>query len=147
MRALALHAQGNLPAARNILAAALERAAPEGYVRLFVDEGVPMIDLLGSMQVTGGSKHEYVQALLIAFGVAPADHPSTVSLQPLLEPLTARELEVLPLLAAGRSTQEIAQELIIAIGTVKRHISNILGKLGAHSRLEAVARARDLQLL
>jgi LuxR family maltose regulon positive regulatory protein len=147
VRALALHAQGNLPGARKALAAALERAAPEGYVRLFVDEGTAMIDLLGSMHAVGGSVHEYVQALLTAFGIAPADHVSASGPQPLAEPLTARELEVLRLLAAGHSTQEIARELIVAIGTVKRHISNILGKLGVHSRLEAVARSRDLQLL
>ena len=61
--------------------------------------------------------------------------------------LTARELEVLRLLAAGRSNQAIAQELVVAVGTAKRHVANILGKLQAESRLEAVARARDLGLL
>jgi LuxR family maltose regulon positive regulatory protein len=165
VRALALHAQGNLPAARNALAAALERAAPEGYVRLFVDESAPMQALLREAH-TRGIAPGYVEIVVAAFskqntetsrqgekqeGTLAAD---SISLSPdlpvsvsLVEPLTARELEVLRLLAAGHSTQEIAQELIVAIGTVKRHVSNILGKLGVHSRLEAVARARDLQLL
>jgi LuxR family maltose regulon positive regulatory protein len=64
-----------------------------------------------------------------------------------VEPLTERELEVLRLLAAGRSNQGIAAELIVAVGTVKRHVSNIMDKLQAESRLEAVARARALGLL
>ncbi len=73
--------------------------------------------------------------------------PKALHTPQLSEPLTERELEVLRLLAAGRSNQDIAEELIIAVGTVKRHINSIMGKLPAQSRLEAVARARDLHLV
>jgi LuxR family maltose regulon positive regulatory protein len=66
---------------------------------------------------------------------------------PLVEPLSAREREVLQLIAAGRSNQAIAAQLVIAVGTVKRHITNIYGKLSVHSRTQAVARARAMHLL
>jgi ATP/maltotriose-dependent transcriptional regulator MalT len=100
-----------------------------------------------------------VQTLLAAFperaqgGGTPAEsqpaplHPASLVLHPSFEPLTEREMEVLRLLAAGQSNQEIAQQLVIAVGTVKRHINSILSKLGVPSRLQAVARARELGLL
>ena len=74
-------------------------------------------------------------------------HPSSFIPQPLLEPLTDRELEVLRLMAAGRSNTEIAQALIVAVSTVKTHVNRIFGKLGVTSRTQAVARARELHLL
>ena len=74
-------------------------------------------------------------------------HPSSFSPQPLIEPLSQRELEVLQLISDGASNREIAQELVLAIGTVKKHISNIFGKLGVSSRTQAVARARELDLI
>ena len=76
----------------------------------------------------------------------PTFHPSSFSPHPLVEPLTERELELLRLVAAGRSNQEIAQELFLAIGTVKKHLNNIFGKLGVSSRTQAVAHARELNL-
>ena len=92
----------------------------------------------------------FVDQLLDYAGIsAPAQESAAEPLvvQPLIEPLSQRELEVLRLIAAGLSNREIAQELVIAIGTVKRHINNIYGKLGVHRRTEAVARARDLGLI
>ena len=73
------------------------------------------------------------------------DQPRSTS-QDLAEPLTEREVEVLRLLVAGHSNQAIAHELVVAVGTVKRHLNNIFGKLGVQTRLQAVARARDLGL-
>ncbi len=97
----------------------------------------------------------YAQKLLAVFhaeGIDPRSDrhlptPDPRPLTPEVEVLTERELEVLRLLAAGRSNQAIAEELVVAIGTVKRHVSNIMGKLQVESRLEAVARARELGLL
>jgi len=157
LRALALAAQGDRPAALEALERALRAGAPEGYVRRFLDEGAPMAALLRQIQSSTAAP-DYVAMLLAAFGKdeggrmkdevpsAPL-HPSSFIAQPLVEPLSGREMEVLLLLAAGRSTGAIAQELIISEGTVKRHISNIMGKLDVHSRIEAVARARGLGLV
>jgi LuxR family maltose regulon positive regulatory protein len=78
-------------------------------------------------------------------GADAAEHRSTN--QPLIEPLSERELEVLDLIAAGYSNAEIAQNLYIAIGTVKRHLNNMYGKLGVSSRTQAIARARDIDLI
>ena len=165
LRALALHEQGNLNAALAALERALALAAPEGYVRIFVNEGTPMTALLARALVErawglGDGKQgyyvrDYVHKLLAVFqaeGSAPhaGSHlPSSAprSLVPDGEVLTERELEVLRLLVAGRSNQAIADELVVAVGTVKRHVNSILGKLGVQSRLEAVARARECGLV
>jgi LuxR family maltose regulon positive regulatory protein len=119
-----------------------------------VDEGEPMAELLGRMKARQAGKtrrmKEYILKLLAAFGKDEARstfHPSSFSPQPLVEPLTERELELLRLVAAGRSNKEIAQELFLAIGTVKKHLNNIFGKLIVSSRTQAVARARELDLL
>jgi LuxR family maltose regulon positive regulatory protein len=157
LRALALAAQGHTPAALEALEGALQAGAPEGYVRRFLDEGAPLAALLQEIQSSTAAP-DYVARLLAAFprtagqGLrteAAASPHSVLSPQSsaLVEPLSGRELEVLGLLAAGRGTSAIAQELIISEGTVKRHISNIMGKLDVHSRIEAVARARSLGLV
>jgi LuxR family maltose regulon positive regulatory protein len=147
LRALALHTQRNRKEALTTLERALRLAEPEGYIRLFVDEGETMVTLLRQAQ-TQGIVPDYVVTLLSAFGeqatVAPADPPSTGSL---VEPLTEREIEVLRLLVAGLSNAAIAQKLIITTGTVKRHVNSIYGKLGVGSRTQAVARAQSLHLL
>lgn len=156
LQALIFQAQGDLQHALNELKHSLTLAAPEGYVRLFVDEGQPMAALLRSAQ-GAGIMQEYVTMLLSAFShnIEPPGSTDTAIRLPLQaataplpiqnspELLTERELEVLRLLAQGYSNHAIAQELIVTVGTVKRHVSNIMGKLEAQSRLDAVARARS----
>ncbi len=148
LQALAVQAQGDVPQALAALERALTLAAPEGYVRVFVDEGSPMVTLLRHACARG--IHAAYAAHLLAQAdvpVPPGPAPSHATPHPLPEPLSAREMDVLRLLAAGRSNQAIADELVVAVGTVKRHISSSMGKLQAESRLDAVARARDLHLL
>jgi LuxR family maltose regulon positive regulatory protein len=159
LKALALWAQGQSAQAMTTLERALTLAEPEGYLRIFVDEGEPMKLLLQRMKVEdprkgaeGGTLRvkEYIGNLLAAFGKQPASadfHPSAFIPQPLAEPLSERELEVLRLIADGFSNAEIAERLVIAQGTVKRHINNIYGKLGVGSRTQAVARSREMGLL
>ncbi|TMC97209.1 MAG: hypothetical protein E6J22_00810, partial [Chloroflexi bacterium] len=145
LQALALHAQQDRQGALIALQRALTLAAPEGYIRLFVDEGVPMHVLLRQMRPhVHGSMQGYVATLLSAFGgqpASPAPGPSS-----LVEPLTGREREVLRLLLEGASNREIARRLVLSINTVKRHIYNLCGKMGVQSRTQAIVKARALDL-
>jgi len=144
LQALALEAQGNRTSALSTLEQALLQASPEGYIRLFVDEGEPMLTLLHQAHARSRIPG-YVAVLLRAFGeqvVSDLPRPS-----PLAEPLTEREREVLRLLLAGASNREIARRLVLSVNTVKRHVYNLCGKLGVQSRAQAIARARDLNLL
>ena len=141
-----------------VLEQSLALAKPEGYLRLFVDEGPPMATLL-RQAAARGIEPDYVQKILDAFPVqASADEPMVNGLppsssglrsapSPLVEPLSQRELEVLRLVAEGLSNREIAERLVVAIGTVKVHIHNICGKLGVQNRTQAILRARQLGLL
>ncbi len=167
LRSLALARQGDTQAARADLQRALALAEPEGYVRLFVDEGEPMAQLLRELRELTEQKElkgpeapslAYVTRLLLAFpvpGAVAAGSPvgsvsspgSLSSPSPLVEPLSERELQVLRLMAEGLTNQQIAARLIVALGTVKAHVHNISGKLGAQNRAHAVARARELGLL
>ncbi len=152
LRALALAASGDEAGAVTALAGALMLACPQGYVRVFADEGAPMAALLGRLiaaQRTGRAAAEvplgYLARLQRAFGPGrPARDPVPSGI---VNPLTSRELEVLTMLAAGRSNQAIAAELVVTLDTVKKHVGHVLGKLGAANRTEAVARARELNLL
>jgi len=144
LQALAFHAQGNHMQALSTLERALLLAEPEGYIRLFVDEGTPMLALLRQARARGRVAG-YVSTLLSAFGEQGEVH--VLHTRKLAEPLTEREREVLQLLAAGASNREIARRLVLSIGTVKKHVSNICGKLDAQSRTQAIARARTLHLL
>ena len=152
LRALALMASGDEAGAVTTLAGALLLACPQGYVRVFADEGPPMAALLGRLiaaQRTGraaaGVPLGFLARLQRAFGSGlPARAPV---LSGIVDPLTSRELEVLEMLAAGRSNQAIAAELVVTLDTVKKHVGHVLGKLGAANRTEAVARARELKLL
>ena len=152
LRALALAASGDEAGAVTTLAGALALACPQGYVRVFADEGPPMAALLGRLiaaQRTGRAAAEvplgYLARLQRAFGAGrPARDPVPSGI---VDPLTSRELEVLEMLAAGRSNQAIAGELVVTLDTVKKHVGHVLGKLGAANRTEAVARARELNLL
>lgn len=144
LQVLARQAQGEREKAMELLGEVLATAEPEGLVRLFVDEGRPMQQLLEGMRDEGGRMKGYVQKLLAAFGPIP---PSSFILSPLLEPLSQRELEVLQLIAQGLSNQEISQRLFLALDTVKGHNRRIFDKLQVQRRTEAVARGRELGLL
>jgi ATP/maltotriose-dependent transcriptional regulator MalT len=156
LRALALTARGDHASALDALAEALTLARRHGYVRVFADEGAPMRALLAQLSaVRPGQRHAarsidpvYLAALIRACGQPDAAPPRRAAAPPgLVEPLTGRELEVLQLLAAGRSNQRIAHDLVVALDTVKKHVTHVLGKLGAANRTEAVARARQLGLI
>jgi LuxR family maltose regulon positive regulatory protein len=147
LQALALEAQGNRTSALSTLDRALVLAEPEGYIRLFVDEGEPMLALL--RQVHARSRVPgYVATLLNIFGEQHlSEFPSTPARpSPLTEPLTEREREVLRLLFEGASNREIARRLVVSVNTVKRHVYNLCGKLGVQSRAQAIARAMVLNL-
>jgi LuxR family maltose regulon positive regulatory protein len=135
LRALALAADGRLDEATTTVRRALDSGWDHGWRRVFIDEGPPMAALLDRVPSAPS-------ALLAAFGA----HPPAPSFG-LVEPLTERECEVLRLVAAGRPNREIAGALFVTLDTVKKHVTHILGKLGAANRTEAVARARALGLL
>jgi LuxR family maltose regulon positive regulatory protein len=151
LRALALAATGDRAAAAEELAGTLALAAPQGYVRVFADEGPPMAALLS--QVAAAHRDGQPAARQVPLGYlaavlracAPASQAPGVP--GLVEPLTARELEVLHLLAAGAPNQRIADDLVVTLDTVKKHVTHVLGKLGAANRTEAVTRARQLGLI
>ncbi|MCQ3937228.1 MAG: helix-turn-helix transcriptional regulator [Chloroflexi bacterium] len=124
---------------------ALTLAEPEGYLRLFADEGKPMAELLS--KIKSGNLQQYAKKILASFAPQQNLTPSTFNLQPLIDPLSDRELEVLQLIAQGLSNQEITQKLVVALSTVKGHNLRIFAKLQAKSRTEAVARARELGIL
>jgi LuxR family transcriptional regulator, maltose regulon positive regulatory protein len=143
LNSLAHHMQGDINAALVPLQQALTLAEPEGYVRMFVDEGVTMADLLqeaAKRKIVPG----YVRQLLAALGHAKDNTPIK---QVLIEPLSVRELEVLHLLRTELSGPEIARELSVSLPTLRTHTNNIYLKLGMNNRRAAVHRAEELGLL
>jgi LuxR family maltose regulon positive regulatory protein len=152
LRALAHQAQGDMPAALRPLERALTLAEPEGYVRIFVDEGPPMAQLLRAA-VAGGIMPAYTDRLLAAFaaaqqpsaGEAPL-HTAPVS-QIMIEPLSQRELDVLRLFQTELSGPEIAAALMIGLSTVRTYTKGIYGKLNVTNRRAAVKRAAELDLI
>lgn len=148
LMALARNETGSVELAVDCLERSLARAEPEGYTRVYIDEGPPMAKLLREAARRGVRK-EYCQRLLSALqqeerGQAPVSNGSEAGLA---EPLSARELEVLQLLAEGYTNREIGERLYISLSTVKGHNANIFGKLLTKNRTEAVARARQLGIL
>ncbi len=140
------------PQALSALAEAVRLGEPEGYIRSFVEEGAAMETLLYRLRKKCAKQGPtpYLDTLLTAFqqeskAHQPVEEPSKS--QRLPEPLSERELQVLQLLAQGQSNQEIAQQLVIAYVTVKRHVSHIFSKLGVTNRVQAVKQAHDLGLL
>ncbi len=156
LRAQALSALKQTGQALPILEQALTQAEPENYVRLLVDEGEPLRRLLTDFR-PWAEKHNarltsYVEKLLAAFGQPPSPQPPLSRPRQAPSPLAAealseREMEVLRLLATSLSAAEIADELTVAVSTVRSHTKNIYGKLGVSGRLEALQRARELNLL
>ncbi len=144
LQALAFSAQGKGTEALTVLQRALTQASPESYIRLFVDEGEPMVALLRHAYAHGIAP-DYVASLLSAAGAPALAAPPPAG--SLLEPLTERELDILRLLVMGLSNAAMARELIITVGTVKSHVNHIYGKLSVQSRTQAIARAHSLHLL
>lgn len=152
LEAIALQAQGDMQAAMQVLGETLALAAPGGFIRLFVDEGLPMAQLL-TEAAARTMMPDYTSKLLTAFeserqkveerSYIPVIPPA----QPLIEPLSQRELEILRLVAQGLSNREISERLFIALVTVKVHNGRIFEKLQVQRRAEAVARAQALGLL
>jgi LuxR family maltose regulon positive regulatory protein len=149
VQALALQAQGNVSQALASMERALALAEPEGYVRIFVDEGEPMRSLIEKQSRDQDKTFlAYVDKLLAAF-VLPTvvPQPKTNDLQStIIEPLSERELEVLKLLGTELSGPEIAHELIVSLNTLRTHTKNIFNKLGVNNRRAAVHRAEELNL-
>jgi LuxR family maltose regulon positive regulatory protein len=152
LRALALQMSGHQAQSMSDLERALSFAEPEGYVRLFLDEGEPMAQLL-RRAASRDLCVDYARQLLMAFELAEhgtsmrVDAQTRPHTQPLIEPLSERELEVLRLFSEGMSNREVAQRLYLSLHTVKWHAGNIYGKLGVKNRSKAVAKARALGIL
>jgi LuxR family maltose regulon positive regulatory protein len=133
------HAQGENSTALDWLKKSLEMAAPEGYLRVFLDEGQPLLELLPRLRYAAP---ELVDSILNVIP-APAESRSAL-LDRLPDPLSEQEIRVLKLIVAGKSNAEIAAELVISVGTAKWHVHNVLQKLGVGNRPQAIARAREL---
>ena len=144
LQALMCRVQGDLKQALRILEEALTLATPEGYMRLFVDEGLPMAKLLQAASKQG-IQPDYVGKLQASFKLRVDGGEMPV--QALIDPLTRRELEVLALMAAGLSNREIADKLVVAPGTIAKYSNNIFTKLNVRNRIEAISRASALNLL
>jgi LuxR family maltose regulon positive regulatory protein len=135
--------------ARAALREALALGAPDGYIWLWLTAGPGIGSLLRDLRGdkdTPQDFHPYLDSLLdacrAAFGESPQIQPEALP-----EPLTPRELEIMRLICEGYSNPEIASELVVTINTIKKHTSNIYGKLGVRSRTQAIARARELNLI
>ncbi|MEL6903061.1 MAG: LuxR C-terminal-related transcriptional regulator [Cyanobacteria bacterium J06606_4] len=157
LQAIINEAQGNISSALPFLERALTLAEAEGYLRIFVNEGQPMARLLYETLACESRSREttpdsnYVQRVLAAFSLNDLEQKRPLKTQSqtagLLEPLSKREIEVLDLIAEGQTNQEIATTLFLSVNTVKVHTRNIYGKLDAHHRAGAVAKARALGIL
>jgi LuxR family maltose regulon positive regulatory protein len=161
LQALAYQALGDAAPAQIALTQALGLAQPDGYVRVFLDEGEPLRLLMAAcrLRMARLPLHQqqlhliaYIDHLLPGFGVVQEVQDRAPSQQRapvlnLIEPLTERELEILRLVNSGLSNNEIAEQLIVTVGTVKKHLNNIFGKLGVSSRTQALVCARGLNLL
>jgi LuxR family maltose regulon positive regulatory protein len=147
LRAVALQAHGETDEAVLLLSDVLALAEPGGYIRLFIDEGAAMAQLLPEA-LARGIRPQYCRTVLSAFDTeAGPGTASSLPEQPLIEPLTPRELDVLRLIAQGLSNREISERLYLALDTVKGHNRKIFGKLDVQRRTEAIARAREVGLL
>ncbi len=149
LQAVAHHVHGEKDKAAQLLGDALSLAEPGGFIRIFVDEGFPMAQLL-SEAAAQGIMPDYIGKLLAAFEADEQEREDNASLaptQPLIEALSKRELKILQLIGQGLSNHEIGERLFLALDTVKGHNRRIYDKLHVQRRTEAVARARELGLL
>jgi LuxR family maltose regulon positive regulatory protein len=149
VQSVALFANAEKDPAVQVLAEALALAEPGGYIRLFVDEGALMAELLLEA-ASRGIRPDYIARLLAAFEGEPKEERQAASVpapSSLIEPLSQRELEILGLIAQGLSNREIGERLFLALDTIKGHNRKIFDKLQVQSRTEAIARARELDLL
>lgn len=150
LRAVALRGAGDHDQARAVALRMIELGAPGGYIRPLLNAGALLREVLQDLRAAEPARVRpfgaYLGRVLGLFGqdAAPPNDPPGPALP---EPLTPREREVLRLLADGASNQQIAAALVISLATAKKHVSNLLGKLGAASRTQAIARARDLALI
>jgi LuxR family transcriptional regulator, maltose regulon positive regulatory protein len=142
VQALAHQARPDVPAALTSLQRAVKLAEPEGYVRIFAEEGPPMASLLRAVSKQGTAPN-YVRRLLAAINKAKDSTPANKGL---IEPLSARELDVLRLLGTDLDGPEIARNLIVSLNTVRTHTRNVYAKLGVNNRRAAVRRAKELDL-
>ncbi|GCE31959.1 helix-turn-helix transcriptional regulator [Dictyobacter alpinus] len=156
LQAQAYQMSQHMPEALSLLTQAVRLAAPEGYIHSFVDESTPMAELLATLQRQEHLREtaDYLDTLLTAFekanetrAIQPTQGRQPESIQPPVDPLTAREQEVLKLIAHGATNQTIAETLVISPDTVRHHVSNILSKLGVTNRTQAAMHARTLNLL
>jgi LuxR family maltose regulon positive regulatory protein len=145
LRSLATQRAGRSDDALSFLEGAVTLAEPEGYVRLFADEGQPMARLLTALAKRGGGG-AYVRRLQTAAGAATGSERRTGT-GGLPDPLSEREVDVLRLLASDLSGPEISRQLVVSLNTLRTHTKNIYAKLGATSRREAIRRASELGLL
>ena len=147
LQALALDAQGNLDQALSCLERALVLAEPQGFVRIFLDKGNPIIHLLKEAARRNITADYAIKLLNL---IDTDNHPDVPNHSPsslLVDPLSDRELEVLHLIAQDLSYQEIAEQIMVSLNTVRTHVKNIYSKLMVHKRSEAVTKARELNLL
>ena len=146
--AAAVAGQGRLPEALGLIESCLALAESEGYIRIFLDVGEPVRDLLAAfLRETGPNQEIFAKKVLEAFSASVGPRASDTHPFDLIEPLTERELEVLQVLAQGKTNREIARKLVVAPGTVKAHAASIYRKMDVANRTEAVARARQLGIL
>lgn len=135
------HSQNETQTALEWIEKSIQLAAPEGFVRLFLDEGKPLLDLLPRVRHTAP---KFVNALI---GNGNSENePTSPLIAQLPDPLSEQEIRVLKLIVAGKSNQEIAGELVISVGTAKWHVHNVLQKLNVSNRPQAIARARELNI-
>ena len=151
--AMAYQAVGRTGRALDVLRQSLALGRENGYLRIFVDEGAPMLTLLRRLARPDGQERPegemaHIRQLVTLLRESPAiSCPQAVGPAPLDDPLTAKQLAVLRLVAAGLDNKEIASQLVVALSTVKTHLTNICGKLGVSNRRQAVERALQLNIL
>jgi LuxR family maltose regulon positive regulatory protein len=151
LQTLALHTKGEAAQAMSVLEQALQLAEPEGYLRIFINEGETVRSLIDNLRLTIGRAGHPLLGYIAGFSQPTKSQEQKSKIHnrqsEMIDPLSERELEVLRLIAQGLSNQEITQKLVVALSTVKGHNLRIFAKLQAKSRTEAVARARELGLL